>query len=312
MNREKFHVQIPENDTVRVDRFIASLGLFSRSQIGRRSVNVKNTSGGELKLSRKLKDGDVIILEWDDPPSSEINPEFIDLKILYEDEQCVVIDKAQGVVVHPAYGHVHGTLVQGLLYRYKELEKNFGGDRVRPGIVHRLDKDTSGLIIAAKDPESLDFLSGQFRERSVKKTYLAVVRGTMPFHEGEIDEPIGRDPRDRKKFAVRTRNAKNALTRYRVLGESGGYSLLQLRILTGRTHQIRVHLQSLGCPILGDPLYSRGNPEFPDATMMLHSWKLAIQLPGKGKTRFKSDIPLRFESLLPVLGIEVPCSSPGG
>jgi len=311
MNRDEFHVQIPENGTVRVDRFIASLGLFSRSQIGRRSVNVRNTAGEELKLSRKLKDGDVIILEWDDPPSSEINPEYLELKIVYEDSHCVVINKAQGVVVHPAYGHVHGTLVQGLLYHYKELEKAFDGDRVRPGIVHRLDKDTSGLIIAAKDPESLEFLSGQFRERTVKKTYLAVVRGTLPSSQGEIDDPIGRDPRDRKKFAVRTRNAKNALTRYRVLGESGGYSLLQLRILTGRTHQIRVHLQSLGCPVLGDPLYSRGTQAFPDATLMLHSWKLAIQVPEKGKTRFKADIPSRFESLLPELGIAVPDSAPG-
>jgi len=311
MNRDEFHVQIPENETLRVDRFIASLGLFSRSQIGRRSVVVTDPSGAELKFSRKLKDGDTIILEWDDPPSSEINPEYLELKIIYEDEHCVVVDKAQGVVVHPAYGHVHGTLVQGLLYRYKELEQAFGGDRVRPGIVHRLDKDTSGLIIAAKDPDSLEFLSEQFRERRVKKTYLAVVRGRMPFSEGEIDEPIGRDPRDRKKFAVRTRNSKHALTRYRVLGESGGYSLLQLRILTGRTHQIRVHLQSLGCPVLGDPLYSRGSPAFPDATLMLHSWKLALELPDKGKKRFKADIPSRFELLLPELGITVPSSASG-
>jgi len=311
MNREIFHVQIPESDTVRVDRFIASLGLFSRSQIGRRSVNVKNAAGEELKLSRKLKDGDAIILEWDDPPSSEIQPEFLELKIIYEDDHCLVIDKEQGVVVHPAYGHVHGTLVQGLLFHCRELENAFGGDRVRPGIVHRLDKDTSGLIIAAKNPESLEFLSGQFRERTVKKTYLALVRGTLPSPEGEIDEPIGRDPRDRKKFAVRTRNAKNALTRYRVLGESGGYSLLQLRILTGRTHQIRVHLQSLGCPVLGDPIYSRGSSAFPDATLMLHSWKLAIQLPGKGKTRFQADIPSRFERLLRELGIAVPGSVSG-
>jgi len=305
MNSEEFHVQIPEGETIRVDRFIATLGLFSRSQIGRRSVRVKDSTGEDLKFSKRLKDCDVILLEWEDPPSSEINPEFLSLNIIFEDDNCIVLDKDQGVVVHPAYGHIHGTLVQGLLYKYQDLEKSFDGDRVRPGIVHRLDKDTSGLIIAAKNPDTLEYLSEQFRERSVKKTYLAIVRGKLPSAEGEIEEPIGRDPRDRKKFAIRTRNSKHAHTRYRVLAESGGYSLVQLRILTGRTHQIRVHLQSIGCPVLGDPIYSRSNPKFPDTTLMLHSWKLAIKIPEKGKTRFTATVPIRFHLVLSELGIEV-------
>ena len=185
------------------------------------------------------------------------------------------------------------------------MDDAFGGDRIRPGIVHRLDKDTSGLLIAAKNPAALEFLASQFRDRTVKKTYLAVTRGKPPLHEGEIDEPIGRDPRDRKKFTIRTRNAKTALTRYRVLGESEGYSLLQLRILTGRTHQIRVHLKSIGCPVLGDPLYSRSNQRFPDATLMLHSWKLVIQLPDVGKKRFTSNLPDRFNRVLGELGIDI-------
>jgi len=304
MNSEQFHVQIPDEETIRVDRFVASLGMFTRSQISRRSVSVKDLSGEDLKLSRRLKDGDVILLEWDDPPSSEIKPEPLNLNIVYEDENCIVIDKAQGVVVHPAHGHTHGTLVQGLLYHCNELEDAFGGDRVRPGIVHRLDKDTSGLIIAAKNTGALELLSAQFRDRSVKKTYLAVIRGAPPFSDGEIEEPIGRDPRDRKKFSIRTRNAKYALTRYRLLGESRGYSLLQLRILTGRTHQIRVHLQSIGCPVLGDPIYSRKNPAFPEATLMLHSWKLAIQLPEIGKKRFSAAVPGYFSAILSELGID--------
>ncbi len=304
MNSEQFHVQFSDEQTIRVDRFVASLGLFSRSQISKRSVSVKDLSGDELKFSRHLKDGDTILLEWDDPPSSEINPEPLNLDVVYEDNNCIVIDKKQGVVVHPAYGHTHGTLVQGLLYRCNELEEAFGGDRVRPGIVHRLDKDTSGLIIAAKNTEALEFLSAQFRNRSVKKTYLAIIRGAPPFSEGEIEEPIGRDPRDRKKFAIRTRNAKYALTRYRVLGESKGYSLIQLRILTGRTHQIRVHLQSIGCPVLGDPIYSRKNPAFPEVSLMLLSWKLAIQLPEIGKKRFSAALPIRFSTILSELGIE--------
>ncbi len=306
MNSEDFTVQISAGETVRVDSFVASLGLFTRSQISRRSVSVKNVSGLELKFAKHLRDGDIIRVEWEDPPSSDIVPEPVKLDIIYEDDQCIVINKEQGVVVHPAHGHIHGTLVQGLLYRYGELDEAFGGDRVRPGVVHRLDKDTSGLIIAAKNPEALEYLSGQFRERSVKKTYLAITRGKPPASEGEIDIPIGRDPRDRKKFAVRVRNSREALTRYRVLAESGGYGLLQLRILTGRTHQIRVHLQSLGCPVLGDPVYSRRDSGFPDCTMMLHSWKLSIQLPGSGKRRFTAPLPVRFTEILSQLGIVTP------
>lgn len=304
MNSEEFPVQISDGETVRVDSFVASLGLFTRSQISRRSVTVRDVTGFELKFSKRLRDGDVIKVEWADPPSSDIVPEPVNLDIIYEDDQCIVINKEQGVVVHPAHGHLNGTLVQGLLYRYGELDAAFGGDRIRPGVVHRLDKDTSGLIIAAKNPDALEFLARQFRERSVKKTYLAVTRGKPSVTEGEIDIPIGRDPRDRKKIAVRVRNSKDALTRYRLLDETDGYGLVQLRILTGRTHQIRVHLQSLGCPVLGDPVYSRRDSRFPDATLMLHSWKLSIQLPGSGIKRFTASLPDRFTRILSNLGID--------
>lgn len=304
MNREEFPVEIPEDDSIRVDRFVASLGLFSRSQIAQRSVTVKDIDNRELKLSKRLKNGDLVVMEWDDPPSSEIHPEPVELDLIYEDSNCVVINKAQGVVVHPSHGHLHGTLVQGLLYRYENIENEFGGDKVRPGVVHRLDKDTSGLLIAAKNAESLEYLSSQFRERTVKKNYLAIVRGRLPEQEGEIDRPIGRDQRDRKKFAVKVRNAKQALTRYRVLGYDKGYSLVKLRILTGRTHQIRVHLLSLGCPVLGDPIYSRKDTIFPDCSMMLHSWKLALMIPEFGKKRFVAPIPDRFSRIISELGMD--------
>lgn len=303
MNSEEFPVQLTNTESVRVDSFVASLGMFTRSQISKRSVIVRDGNGRELKFSKRLRDGDLVIVEWDDPPSSDINPEPVDLNIVYEDDQCIVINKEQGVVVHPALGHIHGTLVQGLLYRYAEMEAAFSGDRVRPGVVHRLDKDTSGLIIAAKNPEVMEFLSEQFRERSVKKTYLALTRGRPVSEEGEIDLPIGRDPRDRKKFTIGVRNAKSAVTRYRILGESDGYCLLQLRILTGRTHQIRVHLQSMGCPILGDPIYSKRDSKFPESTLMLHSWKLSILLPGRGKTRFTAELPERFTETCAQLNI---------
>lgn len=304
MNREEFPVEIPEDDSIRVDQFVASLGLFSRSQIAQRSVTVKDADNRELKLSKRLKNGAVLVVEWDDPPSSEIHPEELEMDFVYEDSNCVVINKAQGVVVHPSHGHLHGTLVQGLLYKYKDMENEFGGDRVRPGVVHRLDKDTSGLMIAAKNPESLEYLSSQFRERTVKKNYLAIVRGRLPDSEGEIDRPIGRDPRDRKRFSVKVRNSKHALTRYQVLGYERGYSLVKLRILTGRTHQIRVHLLSLGCPVLGDPIYSRKDAGFPEASMMLHSWKLGLMVPEHGKQRFEAEIPDRFIQVISELGLE--------
>ncbi len=144
MNSEEFTVQISDDENIRVDSFVASLGLFTRSQISRRSVSVKDSSGMVMKFSKRLRDGAVVSVEWDDPPSSEINPEPVEIDAVYEDENCIVINKNQGVVVHPAHGHLHGTLVQGLLYRYKDFDEAFAGDRIRPGIVHRLDKDTSG------------------------------------------------------------------------------------------------------------------------------------------------------------------------
>ncbi len=305
MNREDFAVELTDGESPRTDSFVASLGLFPRSQIRRRSVRVFDSEGRELKASRRVRSGEILTVEWEDPPSSEIEPEKMDLEVLYEDESMAVINKEQGVVVHPAHGHYHGTLVQGLLYRYSELEKAFKGDRVRPGVVHRLDKDTSGIIVAAKNPESLEYLANQFRNRSVKKTYLAIVKGAFNHLEGEIDDAIGRDPRDRKKFAVGVRNAKEALSRYRVLDQSRGYSLVQVRILTGRTHQIRVHMKSIGHPVLGDPVYGRRDEILPEATLMLHSWKLAICPPGKDRKRFTAPVPERFYTAMEKLGLSL-------
>ncbi len=306
MNKEDFTVDLPEEESLRTDKFVAGLGLFSRSQINRRSVRVYDRNQVLLKSSRKLRDGDTVTVEWDDPPSSEILPEELELDIVYEDDNAVVINKAQGIVVHPAQGNFHGTLVQGLLYKYGGIEEVFGGDRVRPGIVHRLDKDTTGLIIAAKKTESLEYLSEQFRARNVKKTYIAILRGEMSREEGEIELPIGRDPRDRKKFAVNTRNSKYAFTRYRVLDTSGKYSLVQIRILTGRTHQIRVHMKAVGTPVQGDPIYTRKDPAYPDDTMMLHSWKLSMMLPGIGKKRFEAPLPKHFKDAMETLGLSLP------
>jgi len=306
MNSQTFTVRLPENESIRVDKFVSSLGLFSRSQIARRSVVIKSSSGEPLKLSRHLKNNDSVVVEWDDLPEIDILPEQTELNIIYEDNNVIVLDKAQGMVVHPAHGNYHGTLVQGLLYYLNGLDENFNGDKLRPGIVHRLDKDTSGLIITAKNPETLEFLSGQFKNRKVKKIYLAVTKGIPSPYSSEINIPIGRSRRDRKKFSVNTVNAKDALTRYEVIAVSGNYALVKLRILTGRTHQIRVHMQHSGTPVLGDPLYSRKDNNFPDVSLMLHSWKLSLEIPGVGKKRFVSDIPDRFKKILTELDIDFP------
>jgi len=304
MISKEFLVRLTGNESIRVDRFVASLGMFNRSQITKRSVRVKNNYGVSLKHSKRLKDGDVVMVEWQLPPMSEIKPEPLNLNVIFEDENCVVINKQRGVVVHPALGNMHGTLVQGLLHRYSEIEHQFGGDRIRPGIVQRLDKDTSGVMIVAKNMHSLEYLSAQFRNREVQKTYLAICRGRPPGNCGEIDDSVGRDPRNRKKFAVGVRNSKPAVTRYRLLGESGNYSLLQLEMLTGRTHQLRVHLRSIACPILGDPVYARRDSIVGDCGLMLHSWKLGIDLLILGIREFQAAAPREFVKMLDRLSID--------
>lgn len=303
MNKREFVVQVPENESIRLDKFIASLGLFSRSQIARRSVQVSNIRGEILKFSRRLSNGDKIIIEWDEPEISKVVPEKMNLQIIYEDDNCVVINKEQGLVVHPSFKHEHGTLVQGLLHRYKDIQNNFEGSSIRPGIVHRLDKDTSGLIIAAKNPRAMELLSREFMERRVKKTYLAISQGVPKNREGELNNPIGRFPKDRRKFQVDTKNAKDALTRYRILSRTNTHALIQVRILTGRTHQIRVHLQSIGSPVLGDTIYGTVDSLMPSASLMLHAWRLSIRLPWDKMQNFEAEMPAHLSSAIEKLGL---------
>ncbi len=303
MNSQKFPVQLTEGESIRADSFAASLGLFTRSQLRQHSVRILDEQGQQIKPSRKLRNGTTVTVVWEDAPPPDIQPEAVELDIIHEDENCVVLNKAAGCVVHPAHGHIHGTLVQGLMHRYADLQTAFDGDTERPGVVHRLDKDTSGLIIAARNPRALEMLSAQFRGRSVRKTYLAITRGVPNPPEGEISDPIGRHPHERKKYAVRVRNAKEALSRYSVLDSAAGCALVKVRILTGRTHQIRVHLQSIGTPVMGDPLYSRRSSRFPHAQLMLHSWKLEIHLPDGKKHRFTAPLPPHFTRMMHNLGL---------
>lgn len=276
----------------RVDRFLASTGaLGTRSQIGKLIAEGRVRVDGELaKTGTRLKVGQRVIAETSPPPSLEVSGESIPLPILYEDDFLLVIDKPAGMVVHPAPGHRSGTLVNALLHRWGGQRS--GLDPARCGIVHRLDKDTSGVILVAKDPVTHEALSKLFRGREVRKRYVAIVCGHPSSDRGEIEAPIGRHPTERKKMAVRA-GGRRALTRYQVVERYRGAALLRLYPVTGRTHQIRVHLASIGCPVAGDTVYARGRKLTVDLTRQaLHAQVLRFVHPRTGEdVRFEAPLP---------------------
>jgi 23S rRNA pseudouridine1911/1915/1917 synthase len=289
-------------DERRLDRYVAEdLKLLTRSQLKTKLLGAK-LNGRPAKLSRGVKPGDFLELLWADPEPLTLLPEDIPLDILYEDDRVVVLNKAQGMVVHPGAGNRSGTLANALLYRRQRggpSGASLPGDCCRPGIVHRLDKDTSGVIIASYDTAALAFLADQFKARTVQKTYAAIVRGTPREATGVVETRIVRDSRNRKRFAVSADRGKPALTRYRVIRSWGAYSLLALRPRTGRTHQLRVHLRYLGHPVLGDGVYGVPDKRFPRAALMLHARTLAITLPGRdAPSRFKAPLPARFRDFI--------------
>jgi 23S rRNA pseudouridine1911/1915/1917 synthase len=278
--------------SLRLDRYVAEyLGILNRSQIKARSLSAK-INGKDVKISREVREGDALELFWTESPPSLLVPENIPLDVLYEDGRVIVINKPQGLVVHPGAGNSGGTLVNALLYRYGLKAEN---GTERPGIVHRLDKDTSGVMIAARDDEALDFLAGQFRKRKVRKTYAALVRGNPADGKGRIATFICRDSRDRKRFTVSENRGKAAVTFYRVIRRWDAYSLVLLRPKTGRTHQLRVHLRWLGNPVAGDPLYAGKEDLFPETGLMLHARSLTLILPDHSRPdTFRAPMPRRF------------------
>ncbi len=294
-------VQLPDSMTERADRYIARAEILTRGQIKARDLHIYDKEGGrEIKLSQKVKDGDNLFLVWQEETEHTLEPENLDLPVIYEDSHVVVINKPAGMVVHPAAGNWTGTVVQGLLHHNREMAEEFDSEEGRPGIVHRLDKDTTGVLITAKDRETLEMLSEQFRERETEKVYLAVIKGSPPSSTGTIEGYMVRDKRDRKKFVlVDEERGKWSQSDYIVRERFDKYTLLEIRIHTGRTHQIRVHMKSLNKPILGDPIYGRKDNHFPDAPLMLHSWKLAITLPGEEEPQtFEAPLPEAFEQVL--------------
>ena len=285
---------------LRVDRYVCeNLKILSRSQVKVRKLRVR-VNGREVKVSRLLKGGEKLDFFWEEREREDLIPEDLPLDIVYEDHRVAVINKAQGMVVHPGAGNPRGTLANALYFRC--LKKgNQSWDGMRPGIAHRLDKDTSGLIITAWDEEAHAFLSDQFKNRQVIKTYAALVKGCPKEEKGRIEMPICRSRQNRKLFAVDPRG-KLSLSFYQVVRSWGSHSLLLLRPKTGRTHQLRVHLRYLGNPILGDPLYGLEDPRFPRQTLMLHAKRLSLILPETKEPRtFRTSFPLRFLELFSAL-----------
>lgn len=291
------------DDGIRIDKFIVEkLPNISRSTIQRlideKNILINGTCG---KASYKVKPGDIIEIHQEEPKEVSLKPQDIPLDILYEDNDIIVINKPKGMVVHPGNGNLDGTLANAVLHKCKGSLSGIGGE-IRPGIVHRLDKDTSGAIIVAKNDASHIKLSEQIQNREVKKTYIALVRGVVKENEATINMPISRSTNDRIKMAV-SKSGKEAITHFKVLKRWDGFTLLEIIIETGRTHQIRVHLSQIGYPVVGDEVYSNGKNPFGVHGQMLHAKKLEFLHPISGqKLCIEAPLPQYFEDILKELG----------
>ena len=283
----------------RLDKVVSNLEQnMSRETIQRMIKTGKIlVNNKQEKASFKTTVGDLITLEEEIPEEIELKPQEMPLDIIYEDDDMLVINKEKGIVVHPGNGNPDGTLANAVMAKCKGSLSGIGG-KIRPGIVHRIDKDTSGLIIVAKNDTAHIALSKQIQDREVKKTYIALVRGVIKENEATINMPIGRSSKDRKKMAV-TKDGKEAITHFKVLKRYNGFTLLEVKIETGRTHQIRVHLSEIGYPIVGDEVYSNGKNPFGVKGQMLHAEKLELKHPRTGKDlTFEAPVPKYFANII--------------
>lgn len=284
----------------RLDKFVAE--SFSDPSVSRTQIQewIKSgavlVNGAEAKPKHKLNLGDVVYVEVPDAQPTEIAAEPIPLNIAYEDADVIVINKQRGLVVHPAPGHFSGTVVNALMYHCKDLSGINGS--IRPGIVHRIDKDTSGLLMAAKNDAAHASLSEQLKEHTVTRKYIALVHGNLPHDRGTVDAPIGRDERDRKMFTVTEKNSKHSVTHFAVIERFDDYTLLELQLETGRTHQIRVHMKYIGHPLAGDPMYGRSKTVDMKG-QALHAAVLGFRHPRSGEyMEFEAPLPDDMERVL--------------
>lgn len=302
---EKYNIIVDNEDNFRLDKIIAlNMKDLSRTMIqeminrGLVSVNGKIT-----KASYKTKLNDQIEIMIEDNTELDIEPENIPLKIVYEDKDVIVVDKPTGMIVHPSPGIIKGTLVNALLYHCKDLSGINGVNR--PGIVHRIDKETSGLLMIAKNDAAHRSLSNQLKTHSVTRRYVALVHGVIPHVQGKIDAPIGRNPNDRQSMTVTRTNSKNAVTNFTVIKRYKNMSMIECRLETGRTHQIRVHMSYIGYPVYGDPKYGRRKDDF-SYGQFLHAKKLGFIHPTTRKyMEFESELPDYFKDKLNELEEEI-------
>lgn len=304
MELNKYNVESEYKDS-RLDVFLSKqLENKSRSFIQNLIEAEKVLVNSKVKKSNyKLKEGDIVEIEIPEPVFLDIKAEAIPLDILYEDSDVIVVNKPQGMVVHPASGVYEGTLVNALLYHCKDLSGINGV--TRPGIVHRIDKDTSGVIVVAKNDAAHNKLSEQFKEHSMKRVYVALVEGIVKQEEGTVDAPLARHPIDRIKIAV-VRDGRRAVTHYKVIERYKVYTLIECRLETGRTHQIRVHMSHIGHPLVGDPVYGYKKQRFNLEGQMLHAKILGFIHPRTNEyMEFESDLPEHFKKVLNILKNEL-------
>lgn len=292
-------IVVSDGSSERIDKYLSSNTDISRSLISKMidEEEVK-VNGKKTKNNYKVKDGDVIVINEDYQVSTDILPEEMDIDIVYEDDDIIIVNKPSGMVVHPGNGNYSHTLVNGLMYYTNNLSDING--EVRPGIVHRIDKDTSGLIIVAKNNKSHEVLSEYFQNKSITRKYIALLKGELKTDSATIDAPIGRSEKDRKKMAVTSKNSKNAVSHLRVLKRYVGYTLVEFKLDTGRTHQIRVHAAYIGQPVYNDPVYT--NDKCSDFGQFLHSYSMDFKHPITGSyMHFECELPEYFKKHLEIL-----------
>ena len=297
---ENYLFEIQENQQMRLDKYLAEqfpeqTRSYLQKLIKESQVLV---NGKTVKSGYQLSKGDEVSVTIPEPKELDVEPQKMELDIVYEDEDVILINKPKGMVVHPAPGHTTDTLVNGLLYHCKDNLSGINGV-ARPGIVHRIDRDTTGILIVCKNDMSHNSIAAQLKEHSINRRYRALVHGNLKEDTGTVEGPIGRHPVDRKKMAINERNGKPAVTHYTVLERFGNYTLIECKLETGRTHQIRVHMTSIGHPLVGDEVYGPAKCPFKLQGQCLHAMVLGFVHPRTGEyMEFSADLPEYFEDLL--------------